>query len=253
MMVTKTPQMDSTSVHTLLAIVFVLSLSTLSFVLCQEYSSFDGYYNNPHYPDWGSIDSPFLRLGGGIMYRDKTYQPLTAGRPNPRTLSQQLFSSPPSLQARSSLTGRTALVAYYGQQVFAELHGGVQAGCPIEYFNIPIPECDATFDPHCTGVESMPMARSRYLATSGQGPSIPRVQLADSSPWIDGGTIYGNGKTWADALRERQGGRLKSRDENGWFPAVRNKGTIRAFWGGNHYLYSYSHSFISFPFPFPHS
>lgn len=168
-------------------------------------------------------ESPFLRKGGGVLYRDKTYQPLTEGRPNPRQLSQELFASSPSRRPLTSLRGRSALVTYFGQQMFSELHDGLHPGCPIEYFNIPIPKCDPQFDPHCTGTAQMPMTRTKYLATSGQGPSSPRAQLSESSAWIDGGSIYGNGKTWADGLRERKGGRLKARDKGGLYPAVRHR------------------------------
>jgi hypothetical protein len=165
-------------------------------------------------------ETPFLRMGGSTWYADKTYEPMSAGRPSARLLSNELFTTPPSQESLLSTQGRTALLAFYGQQLYTELHDGRHAGCPVEYFNIAIPKCDATFDPLCTGKAEMPFTRTKYLATSGQGPSTPRAQLSENSAWLDGGSIYGNGKTWSDQLRTRAGGLLNSKNEDGKFPAV---------------------------------
>lgn len=190
-----------------------------------EYASFDGFYHNQHYPEWGSVESAFLRMGGGIRYKDKTYEPIDH-QPNARLLSNELFDAGDadrSTRPQTSLKNRSVLLAFYGQQLFNELHDGQHAGCPIEYFNIGIPKCDEKFDPKCTDKAQMPFTRTKYVQTSGQGPSTPRIQISENSAWIDGGSIYGNGKTWADSLRARVGGRLRGRDGDARFPAMNDQ------------------------------
>jgi len=210
---------------TLLLLVCMLgSGGWLLSVHAQEYPSFDGFYHNMHYPDWGSIETPFLRMGGGVLYSDASYEMLTAGRPNPRVLSNALFATPPSTASLPSLRNVSALAVFFGQQVFAEMHNGLQQGCPVEYVNIDIPKCDPVFDPQCTGTQHMPFSRSRYVSTSGQGPSAPRQQLNENSAWLDGGSIYGNGKTWTDKLRAESGGLLKSMPGSPLFPSLNDVG-----------------------------
>jgi dual oxidase len=207
------------------AVALTCALSAPSVLAAEvEYPSFDGFYHNQHFPDWGTLDTPFLRLGGGALYNDATYRPLSEGRPSPRLLSEQLFDQPPSSRPLSSLRNATALMVFFGQQLFAEIHNGLLPGCPVEYFNIPVPRCDKHFDAQCTGKAEIPFQRSRYVATSGQGPSVPRAQLNQNSAWIDGGSIYGDTKTWTDQLRSRSGGRLKARDAGGRFPALNKAG-----------------------------
>lgn len=171
-------------------------------------------------------------MGGGTSYSDRSYGLQSAGRPNPRVLSTTLFTQESSRDSLPSLRNSTALMVFYGQQVFAELHDGLHAGCPVEYSNIAVPRCDPHFDPKCSGKVAIPFTRTRYMTASGQGPSGPRQQLSENSAWIDGGSIYGNGKAWADALRSRQGGKLRARDAAGRFPAVSRPGgkTARPVW-----------------------
>ena len=38
--------------------------------------------------------------------------------------------------------------------------------------------------------------------------------MNEITPWIDGGLMYGIGKTWADALRNFTGGRMASTRDN---------------------------------------
>lgn len=161
-------------------------------------------------------------MGGGAVYRDNTYQPVTSGRPNPRVLSNTIFASESRATNDASQRNLTALAVFVGMHAFMEVANGLRAGCPAEHLHIPVPKCDAQFDPECSGRAVIPFSRTRYAVQSGQGPSVPRSQLTESTAWIDGSSVYGNGKTWSDLLRAAKGGKMKARDEQGLLPAVRN-------------------------------
>ena len=94
---------------------------------------------------------------------------------------------------------------------------GQRPGCPPEYHNIPIPACDPLYDPECAGNKAMPFRRARYHLETGRGPALPRNQLNEITPWIDGNIMYGPGKAWADAIRSFEGGRLAD-DGTGLYP-----------------------------------
>ena len=51
------------------------------------------------------------------------------------------------------------------------------AGCPREYFNIPIPQGHHLYDPHGKGSGEMPFLRTQYDQQTGYDPSTPRQQV----------------------------------------------------------------------------
>ena len=58
-----------------------------------------------------------------------------------------------------------------------EILDAQRAGCPIEYFNIPIPKGHPKFDPHDKGDRHIPFLRSRYDQRTGLSPNNPRQQV----------------------------------------------------------------------------
>ena len=110
-----------------------------------------------------------------------------------------------------------------GQQVVEEVLDAQGAGCPREYFNIKIPKGHPQYDPDGHGDREMPLLRTRYDFNTGKSPNVPRQQLNEITPYLDGGLVYGINKAWADALRSFKGGLLKatndSDDTMGYYPA----------------------------------
>lgn len=102
-------------------------------------------------------------------------------------------------------------ISFLGQQIVEEILDAQRAGCPPEYFNIPIPEGHKyrVNKPHHS---ELPFLRNRYDQRTGLSPNNPRQQLNEITPFIDGGLIYGTSKQWADQLRTYANGSL---DPNG--------------------------------------
>ena len=65
--------------------------------------------------------------------------------------------------------------SFQGQQVVEEILDSQRPGCPIEYFNIPVPNDH----PFLQGKESleMPFPRTRYDSSTGYSPNNPRQQV----------------------------------------------------------------------------
>ncbi|GFO25868.1 hypothetical protein PoB_005237300 [Plakobranchus ocellatus] len=165
----------------------------------------DGWYNNLVHPDWGAIDTHLLRLSRSA-YSDGVYEPSGRNRPNPFTISQIAFKGNNTL---SSLRKRNALLAFFGQQLVEEIMDAQRPGCPIEFFNIPVPK-DHKYNPDGKDNLEMPFRRARYDQTTGHSPNNPRQQLNEITPFIDGNIVYGPGKAVEDAIRSFQGGLLKA-------------------------------------------
>ncbi|KAI8507936.1 hypothetical protein Bbelb_141760 [Branchiostoma belcheri] len=177
-----------------------------------EYEGYDGWYNNRAHPEWGIADSPLTRRLPS-HYRDGVYQPSGGDRPNPRTLSELTMKG---LTGNGSYRNRSALLTFFGQQVVEEVLDAQRPGCPVEYFNIPIPRGDPDYDPDSRGGRELPFLRSRYdMGVTGYSPNNPRQQLNEITPFLDGGLMYGVTKAWADALSEDRPGRLMSCGDQG--------------------------------------
>eukprot|EP00058_Branchiostoma_floridae_P020949 XP_002606439.1 hypothetical protein BRAFLDRAFT_67691 [Branchiostoma floridae] len=180
-----------------------------------EYEGYDGWYNNRAHPEWGIADSPLTRRLPS-HYHDGVYRPSGSDRPNPRSLSELTMKG---ITGNGSYRNRSALLTFFGQQVVEEILDAQRPGCPIEYFNIPIPRGDPDYDPDSRGGRELPFLRSRYdMGSTGYSPNNPRQQLNEITPYLDGGLMYGVTKAWADALRlfsEDRPGRLISCGDQG--------------------------------------
>ena len=162
-------------------------------------------------------------------YSDGVYQMAGKDRPNPIAISEKVFKG---ATGERSHRYRTVLLTFFGewknlggglrhpgssfllgQQVVEEILDAQRPGCPPEYENIPVPPDHPTYK-----AEFMPFLRSRYDMTTGYSPNVPREQLNEITPWIDGNLFYGTTKAWADALRSLSGGELACEDAKCLFP-----------------------------------
>ena len=58
-----------------------------------------------------------------------------------------------------------------------EIVDAQRPGCPIEYFNIPVPKGHTNFDPEAKGDMEMTFKRTRYDQRTGYSPNNPRQQV----------------------------------------------------------------------------
>ncbi|KAK3766013.1 hypothetical protein RRG08_002256 [Elysia crispata] len=169
----------------------------------------DGWYNNLVHPDWGAVDTHLLRLSP-TGYSDGVYKPSGKERPNPFTISQTAFQGSNKL---GSARNRNALLVFFGQQLVEEIMDVQRPGCPIEFFNIPVPK-DHKYNPDGKDNLEMPFRRARYDQRTGVSPNNPRQQLNEITPYMDGTLFYGPGKAAEDAIRSFKDGFLKTTSQN---------------------------------------
>jgi dual oxidase len=179
-----------------------------------EYPPYDGWFNNIHNPSWGAAETQLFRRVPPA-YRDGVYEPSGHRRPNPINVSDAVFGG---ATGNGSTKHRTAFLVFFGQQVVEEILDAQRGGCPVEYFNIPIPKGHKQYDPDGTGNKELPIVRTRYDFNTGLHPSVPRQQLNEISAFIDGTLIYGPNKAWTDALRLFENGLLASTNDTGSHP-----------------------------------
>jgi dual oxidase len=178
-----------------------------------EIEGYDGWYNNKAHPDWGGVDMTLTRRLDHA-YDDGVYHPSGQhpARPNPLIISERVMKGKTGYPSHKN---RTALMTFFGQQVVEEILDAQRPGCPPEYFNIEIPTGHELYDSAGEGGKVLPFLRSRYNMYTGYNPNVPREQLNEITPWIDGGLIYGVAKVWADALRSFKNGTLACDTKNG--------------------------------------
>ncbi|XP_059085329.1 dual oxidase-like [Tigriopus californicus] len=170
-----------------------------------ERQRFDGWFNNMAHPDWGSIGNRLTRKTPA-SYTDGVYMMAGADRPSPRKLSESFMKGEDGLSSRRN---RTALLAFFGQLVTAEILMASENGCPLEIHKIEIDKCDEMYDEECQGETSMPFYRANYDPASGQSPNSPREQINRMTTWIDGSFIYSHQEAWVSTMRSFQNGSLK--------------------------------------------
>ncbi|XP_067686198.1 dual oxidase 2-like [Haliotis asinina] len=177
---------------------------------------FDGLYNNLGNPTDGGTNQPLAR-NITSSYTDFTYIPSGQERPNPRSISNDLFKGDAAIP---SFYNRTALFAFFGQLVQREISDTDDATCPVEIIEIPIPRGDPDFDPESKGDKSMPYERIAYARNSGHSPNNPRKQINKASSYIDGSFVYGSSVVRTGYLREHDSGKLACQDNWGRYPKL---------------------------------
>lgn len=173
----------------------------------------DGAGNNLANPEWGSVNSPLLRISPAA-YDDGISSPAGADRPSPRVISNTFSASPED----GIVNDRdfTAMVYAWGQFLDHDIDLTGSAN-PKESLPVIVPAGDEWFDPNSTGEMTIFFSRSQYDPATGASTGDPREQVNAITAFIDGSQIYGVDSERAAALREFVGGRMKV-SENDFMP-----------------------------------
>jgi len=179
-----------------------------SLLFSQENRSIDGSNNNLQNPTLGAVES-LLQARTTISFSDNIAYPNGESRPNPRTISNILFSQTESESDKLALSD---YVWVFGQFVDHDLT--LVRGDDREPMLIQVPSGDPFFDPFNTGLVVIPMFRSLGAFGTGTDSSNPRRYQNGITMWVDGSNVYGSTQERADWLRTFEGGKLKMSNLN---------------------------------------
>ncbi|KAJ3110341.1 hypothetical protein HK100_003073, partial [Physocladia obscura] len=129
--------------------------------------------------------------------------PNGGNRPNPRQVSNDLFSLNPQFLDQS---GTSDFLPAWG--VFMHLDLTFLAKNQSDPFSIQVPSFDSNFDPNGTGNQTIPMYRTQYMAVNETENS--RIYQNTFSCYIDGSGLYGSSINEMNDLRSYAGGLLKT-------------------------------------------
>jgi Animal haem peroxidase len=174
-------------------------------VFPDEFRSFDGTGNNQINPLLGSTNTPFLRTTTN-GYGDGSGTPGGAGQKGTREISNLVDAQTDLVPAATTITD---FVWQWGQFLDHDM-ALTPIAVPAERFNIPVPACDPTFDPGCTGTKTLSFQRSAFVVANNV-----REQVNVNTAFIDGSQVYGSDDARAQELRLLDGtGKLKTSDNN---------------------------------------
>lgn len=177
----------------------------------------DGWGANPSHPAWAAVDDHLLRESGPF-YDDGVASPTGADRPNPRTLSNEVFAQDGSVPNPS----RSDFLWTWGQFLDHDL--GLTEGVE-EFLPVEVPTGDPVFDPESTGTARIPFRRALFDHATGTGPGNPRRQVNQVTGYIDASNVYGSDATRASWLRTGVGGLLRTSSRPGGDLLPYNDGT----------------------------
>ncbi len=161
------------------------------------FRTIDGTGNNLLNPDWGSSDSPLLRLTS-VAYADGESSPAGADRASARAVSNALAAQSADERSASPVSD---FVWQWGQFVDHDIDL-TDLATPTEHFDIAVPLDDLWFLPGST----IGLQRSIWTLV---GSSPVRQQMNNITAFIDASNVYGSDDVRAAALRLPDG-RLKT-------------------------------------------
>ncbi|MEL7426614.1 MAG: peroxidase family protein [Bacteroidota bacterium] len=167
-----------------------------------NYRTIDGMYNNLENPNWGSANSDLLQFTD-LGFADGYSAMGGASRPNPRVISNTLFSQEGVL---NDAIGLSDFVWAWGQ--FLDHDIGLTTDGP-EPLMIQVPAGDPHFDPFGEGNAIIPMHRNAIAPGSGTSITNPRRYVNEITACIDGSAVYGSDLNTAAWLRSFSEGKLK--------------------------------------------
>lgn len=136
-------------------------------------------------------------------YDDGFSAPAGPTRPNPRTISNEIFAQ--ALEVPNP-DGLTDFFWLWGQ--FLDHDIDLSPDTSGESLNISVPAGDASFDPGSTGTVVIPMHRTDYDPATGT--TNPREQLNHITSFIDATNVYGSFEDRVNWLRSGEKGKLKT-------------------------------------------
>lgn len=181
----------------------IFVLFAVQLASAQEFRTFSGMFNNPGHPEYGSAGAVLPQVGSN-GFGDAISSPGGIGRPNPRFISNSIFSQNTLLD---DVRGLSAYTWAWGQFIDHDITRSDDG--QNESLDIAVPPFDAFFDPSGSGDAVIPMHRSAYLAGTGTDETNPRQYTNSITAFIDASGIYGSSMAWANWLRTFNDGKLK--------------------------------------------
>ena len=187
-------------------IIGCLLLATFTFVFsnAQNFRSYDGRGNNLNNPTWGSVNEPLV-IETSLDYSDDMQSANGQNRPNPRTISNVLFSQDSLLPDVMKLSDYTWA---FGQFIDHDIT--ITPPDSDEDISINVPSGDLWFDPDSLGTASIPMSRTNHIDGTGEDVSSPRLISNLTTAFIDGSSFYGHNQERSNWLRTYRNGKLKT-------------------------------------------
>ncbi len=189
--------------YTITYLPLILIVASIPSLLGQV-RSYDGYGNNESNPDYGAVGTA-VRLISPLTYEDEIGEPTGIDRPNPRHISNVLFTQTEPIYDEHELTD---YVWVFGQFIDHDIT--LIGESETEPALISVPECDAVFDPMCLGQSAILMMRSEAMEGTGVTTEAPRMYANQISAYIDGSAVYGSTVERANWLRTFEEGKLKT-------------------------------------------
>lgn len=180
-----------------------------------EPRSYDGVGNNPHDPTRGSRETAYTRVDSGVEApagyvgaNVATWvQQLEAQGVHARKISSGVCQQPPRSKPKCAEgTCKNTLFTTFGQMVALDLSHSL-GHTPTEEINMPVPTGDSQFDKANAGNQNMKLKRSKYVL---HPLSNVRKQINSNTHFLDAEAIYGYNEVYANALRTKSYGLLKT-------------------------------------------
>ena len=174
----------------------------------QEVRSFDGFNNNRSNPEMGAAGS-MMKNYVSPSFQDGIASPNGLDRPNPRTISNNLFAQDSKLDDGRLLSDMVWVFGQFIDHDVTKVHDS-----RTEPAMIPVPQGDVLFDPFNTGTMVIPMMRSLGVAGTGTDVNNPRRYHNEITSFIDGSNIYGSSEERSNWLRTFEGGKMHTSEDN---------------------------------------